>query len=78
MPLDPVSEETTIEFVSGSHLSNKLYRACKFATSNNYPLKDGEDDQEYVDVPDIDAERHNYQIIKWKVEVYKTFICILS
>lgn len=78
MPLDPVSEETTIEFVSGSHLSKKLYRARKFATSNNYPLKDGGDDQEYVDVPDIDAERHNYQIVKWKVEVCKTFICILS
>lgn len=69
MPLDPVSDETTIEFISGSHLNKTLYRARKFATSNNYPLLEGGDDQEYEDVPDVDSEREKYEIVKWQVQV---------
>lgn len=69
MPLDPVSDETTIEFISGSHLNKTLYRARKFATSNNYPLLEGGDDQEYEDVPDVDSEREMYEIVKWQVQV---------
>lgn len=69
MPLDPVSEETTIEFISGSHKSGVHYRPRKFATSSNYPVLVDGTDQEYVDVPDVDAQREQYKILKWAVQV---------
>jgi hypothetical protein len=38
MPLDPVSLETTIEFVKGSHLWNKWFYPRKFSTFKNYQV----------------------------------------
>lgn len=77
MPLDPVSEKSTIEFVAGSHRYNVSYRPKKFATTYNYPVLIDGTDQEYVDVPDIDKNREQYNIVKWSVEaglcVHPTF-----
>jgi len=69
MPLDPVSLESTIEFVAGSQHAPALYRPRKFATSNNYPLVEDATDEQYEDVPDIENDRDKYKIIKWAVEV---------
>ncbi|KAF6034701.1 hypothetical protein EB796_006992 [Bugula neritina] len=68
MPLDPVSLESTIEFVAGSQHAPALYRPRKFATSNNYPLVEDATDEQYEDVPDIENDRDKYKIIKWAVE----------
>ena len=38
MPIDPVSLETTIQFVKGSHLWGKWFYPRKFATSKNYKI----------------------------------------
>jgi len=46
----------------------------KFATSNNYPVLDGNDDTQYTDVPDVDAERDKYTILKWTVQVLPDFL----
>lgn len=69
MPLDPVSEKTTIEFVAGSHRYQVNYRPRKFATTNNYPVLVDGTDQEYIDVPDVDGHREQYNIVKWTVQV---------
>ena len=36
MPLDPVSLESTVQFVKGSHSWNKWFFPRKFATFKNY------------------------------------------
>lgn len=38
MPLDPVSFETAIQFVKGSHNWGKWFYPRKFATSKNYQI----------------------------------------
>ena len=59
IPLDEIPRERTLEFVSGSHLWGKSFRPQRF---NGDPLneKDG-----LEDIPDIDANRENYDIIGW-------------
>lgn len=64
LPIDPVSRETTLEFVAGSHRWHKWFRPQRFATGE---LRDG-DDENWEILPDIEAEREKYPIIGWEME----------
>ncbi len=62
VPLDPVPRERTIEYVAGSHLAGKTYRADRFDGTKLY-----EGDRAET-VPDIAANRANLDIRGWAVE----------
>ncbi len=64
LPIDPVTRETTLEFVAGSHRWGKWFRPQKFATGE---LREG-DDESWEILPDIEADRQNYPIIGWEME----------
>lgn len=62
IPLDDVPRETTLEFISGSHSWNKLFRPQRFdgsALNDNDGLED---------IPDINNHRHDYEILGWAVQ----------
>lgn len=61
IPLDPVPEERTIEFVAGSHKWG-TYRGKYFDGRDFY------DNDPYPKVPDIDARRSDYDIVRWALE----------
>ncbi|WP_347460692.1 phytanoyl-CoA dioxygenase family protein [Acinetobacter sp. ANC 7454] len=62
IPLDPVSRESTIEFVAGSHQWDALYRPQSF-TGEYYQHNSKEEI-----LPDIDANRDQYNIVGWALE----------
>lgn len=69
MPIDPVSEETTIQFVRGSHKWGKWFHPRKFATEKNYSVeRDNSGGKVFEDAPDVDSDRHKYEILQWAVE----------
>ena len=59
IPLDEVPRERTLEFVAGSHLWGKSFRPQRF---NGQPLNDNDG---LEDIPDINADRDNYNIVGW-------------
>ena len=61
IPLDEVPQETTLEFIAGSHKWGKYYRPQRFdgsALNENDGLED---------IPDINGNREDYDIIGWAV-----------
>lgn len=68
MPVDPVPESISIQFVAGSHQWKDWFYPKKFATSLNYIKEKNEEDKPYKDVPDIDSNKDNYNILSWDVE----------
>lgn len=64
LPLDPVPQSACPEFIAGSHRSGVLYYPRKFINHRNYA--DGFEG--YQTMPDIDAERDQYQILSWQLE----------
>lgn len=62
-PLDPISEETTVEYVLGSHRWGRW-----FAPFDS--LTDGSrfESEEFERVPDIEADRASYDIASWTLE----------
>lgn len=63
VPLDPVPEETAVEFIAGSHTWNRLFQPKMFV-GRDYP--DNPDGFEIM--PDIDAERDRHRIIKFDLK----------
>ena len=65
MCLDPVSREDSLEFVRGSHLKT-LYNGSAFLegddTAGLYP------EGSMPRLPDIEKERHRWDIVSWAVE----------
>ena len=61
VPLDNVPQETTLEFLSGSHKWGKFYRPQRFDGSalNEHDTLE--------DIPDINANREQYNIEAWAV-----------
>ncbi|XP_064454695.1 uncharacterized protein LOC135365979 [Ornithodoros turicata] len=68
MPVDPVGEETSIQFVAGSHRWGKWFYPRKFATLKNYALGDNRLDHEYEDVPVEEIDGGKHRILKWAVQ----------
>ena len=62
IPLDPVTRDVTIEYVTGSHRWGRDFRPQRFDGSDLYAGDDTET------VPDIDANRENLPIAGWAVE----------
>ncbi len=62
LALDPVPRETALEFVAGSHKTGKWYRPERFDKTPLYK----QDSMETI--PDITANRANYNILSWEVE----------
>jgi ectoine hydroxylase-related dioxygenase (phytanoyl-CoA dioxygenase family) len=67
MPVDRIGVESTIQFVSGSHLWPQRFIPRKFATTLNYQLVGSLEKGRYVNVPDDKDIEHNYDILKWEV-----------
>ena len=59
IPLDPISKETALQCIAGSHLWGKLHKPKRFDGTDLYQ---GDDTEE---MPDISANRDNYQILHW-------------
>ena len=75
LPLDPVPRETSLKFVKGSHAWGRWFVPRKFATSQNYALKDSASEQEgktaeiaFESVPDIEGRPDKYEILGWELE----------
>ena len=65
LALDPVTKESgALEFVRGSHLWNQWFQPEPFAEGGApYPRN-----PEYVDIPDIDAERDQHEFLTWEMK----------
>lgn len=63
IPLDPISRESSIEFVAGSHLWGKHFKAQGF--NGEYYEHEGAKEEM---LPDIDAHREDYNILGWELE----------
>jgi ectoine hydroxylase-related dioxygenase (phytanoyl-CoA dioxygenase family) len=63
IPVDPVSRESTLEFVAGSHRGPWLMpRSFKDAQAKWFP------EGTLADLPDIEADRSRYRILGWALE----------
>jgi ectoine hydroxylase-related dioxygenase (phytanoyl-CoA dioxygenase family) len=60
IPLDPVSRETSVEYVIGSHRWGKWYTPKRFNDSANH-----ETSEQLETVPDIDGNRGQYTLAGW-------------
>jgi ectoine hydroxylase-related dioxygenase (phytanoyl-CoA dioxygenase family) len=64
IPVDPVSRESTLEFVAGSHASGTWYMPRTFISQTALVFDEGE----LSDVPDIEADRAAHDIVGWELE----------
>jgi ectoine hydroxylase-related dioxygenase (phytanoyl-CoA dioxygenase family) len=63
IPVDPVSRESTLEFVAGSHLGPWLMpRSFMDAQARWFP------EGSLADLPDIDSDRSGFRILGWAVD----------
>ena len=63
IPVDPVSRESTLEFVAGSHLGPWLMpRSFRDAQARWFP------EGSLGDLPDIEADRGAFRILGWQLE----------
>lgn len=69
MPLVPVAKRSCLEFVRGSHRWNRRYRQTNFGaiTQDARDQWQASEDQDYEPFPDIEGERHRYEIISWDI-----------
>ena len=62
--LDPVPRDTALEFVRGSHLWSETFERPEFF----HHLYEGDDRTDKAPFPDIDAHRHDFDILAWDME----------
>ena len=62
MPVDPVSLDSSVKFVKGSHRWGKWFHPRKFASEKNYPVESEVDEEKtFHDVPVTDIENGKYE-----------------
>ena len=61
--------ETTIQFVKGSHRWGRWFCPRKFATNKNYLQETDYTGHIFEDIPDIDGNISDYEILKLDVQV---------
>ncbi len=62
-PVDPV-EEATLRFIAGSHLWDKMVLPTRWLSQEDfYPA-----DEDYLPVPDPDAEPEKYRVLEWPMQ----------
>jgi ectoine hydroxylase-related dioxygenase (phytanoyl-CoA dioxygenase family) len=63
IPVDPVTRESTLEFVAGSHLGPWLMpRSFMDSQARWFP------EGTLADLPDVEAQRERYRILGWALE----------
>ena len=63
MPVDPVSLESSVKFVRGSHRWGKWFHPRKFASETNYPVESEQFEEKiFHDVPVEDIESGKYEV----------------
>jgi len=63
IPVDPVSRESTLEFVAGTHLGPwRMPRSFRDAQARWFP------EGSLEDLPDIEADRGAFRILGWELE----------
>ncbi len=62
IPLDSISLDTTLNCISGSHIWGKLHKPKRFDGTDLFENDDTEE------VPEIDKNRDNYEILSWAME----------
>ena len=61
--MDPVSLESSVKFVKGSHNWGKWFHPRKFASESNYPVESDEFDEKlFENVPIDDIETGKYEV----------------
>merc|ERR1719264_1784736 len=65
MPVDPVSLESSVKFVRGSHRWGKWFHPRKFATAKNYQVESEVGGRKYEDVPVEEIEEGNHELLSW-------------
>ncbi len=65
LPLDPVPQHACPEFVAGSHTTGERFVPKLFLSQQPY----GEKVEGYSDIPDYDANRGDYEILSWDMQV---------
>lgn len=69
MPVDPVSLESSVKFVRGSHKWGKWFHPRKFASKTNYPVESEQFEEKiFHDVPVEDIEGGKYEVRTDKTE----------
>jgi ectoine hydroxylase-related dioxygenase (phytanoyl-CoA dioxygenase family) len=61
IPLDPVTRETSVEYVAGSHKWGAWYTPKRFSDGDDHDARD----DRLQTVPDIDANRGDYTLLGW-------------
>ena len=65
--LDPVTAESgSLEFVRGSHRTSPMYQPETFGQTKGHGAYERNPD--YVDIPDIEAARGDWDIVTWDLE----------
>jgi len=70
LPVTPVSKESCLEFVGGSHKWGKWFFPTKFASLKHYSYVDFHTctEKTFENTPDIDAEPEKYELLSWDLE----------
>ena len=71
LPVTPVSEESCLKYIGGSHKWGKWFIPTKFASLNSYNYTDSQmrTDKAFENTPDIDADPEKYELLSWNLEV---------
>ena len=72
LPVTPVSKESCLKFVGGSHKWGKWFVPKKFASLKKYNYTDMGTDQAFEEAPDIGAEPNKYKLFSWDLQVFIT------
>lgn len=68
-PVDPVPMDTCVQYVAGSHKWGWYYPK-KFETTMDYKItKEDKMDRIFERIPDIDANKDQYKILCWDLQV---------
>ncbi|MGS2722230.1 phytanoyl-CoA dioxygenase family protein [Porticoccus sp. GXU_MW_L64] len=61
-------EQSALEFVRGSHATNKVFAPTSFNTSENNPNSKWQESGDGEETPDIEKNRSAFDIVSWNVK----------
>lgn len=69
LPVTPVTKESCMKFVSGSHKWGKWFIPINFGSLENYSrVSEMDSDRAFENAPEIDTESENYDLLSWDLE----------
>lgn len=71
LPVTPVSEESCLKYIGGSHTWGKWFIPTKFASLKSYNYTDLQmgTEKAFENTPDIDVDQEKYELLSWNLEV---------